>query len=101
MPADAIVGVTPGTSGASSLAADAADAAQYANRAAEIRAWLAANPSVRRFVILDDRPSASDDGLAPHFVQTVAAEGISDADAERCRAILTGADGPVWRSADG
>lgn len=85
-----VIGRTPGVSDASSLANDPADATHYSNRAAEIRAWLREHPSVKRFVILDDRASASDRELAPHFVQTDARHGLTQADAERCRAILLG-----------
>ena len=90
IPGTCVIGRTPGVSDASVLSADPADAAMYANRAAEIRAWLADHPDVERFVVLDDRPSASDAVLAPHFVQTDSAHGLTEAAAERCRQILAG-----------
>ena len=92
LPADAIIGCTPGTTGASGLLADAADEEQYTSRAAEIRAWLAAHPHVTRYVVLDDRPSAADEVLAPNFVRTRAECGLSEADAARCRTLLAAAD---------
>ena len=90
LPADVIIDKTPGVSGASSLSADAADEAQYASRALEIHAWLAAHPDVHtnHVVVLDDRPSAADAALAERFVQTDAGQGLTDADVERCRALL-------------
>ena len=90
IPASHVVGRTPGVSGASSLSNDPADAAQYANRAAEIRAWLDAHPGTTRFCILDDRACAADATLAPNFVQTATEAGLSEADAARCRVILLG-----------
>ena len=69
VPATTVIGRTPGVSEASSLSADAADASNYANRAAEIRAWLDEHPEVERFVVIDDRASASNASLAPHFVK--------------------------------
>ena len=74
------------------LGTDPADDAQYTNRAAEIRAWLSAHPEVEQFVILDDRGSASDAGLAQHFVQTVSTVGLTDADVVRARTILMGGE---------
>ena len=96
MPADAIISRTPGVSEASSwsLSNSADQLEHYANRAAEIRAWLVAHPDVQRFVIIDDRPSAADEVLAAHFVKTTSADGLTDADVERCRRILS-ADGPA------
>ena len=90
LPADVIIDKTPGVSGASSLSADAADEAQYASRALEIHAWLAAHPDVHtnHVVVLDDRPSAADAALAERFVQTDAGQGLTNADVERCRALL-------------
>ena len=89
VPAGVVIGRTSGKSDASRLSADAGDTSNYANRAAEIRNWLAAHPTVTRFVIIDDRSSASDEGLAPRFVQTDAAVGLTDAAAARCAALLT------------
>ena len=90
LPADAIIGVTPGVSGASSLAADARDDIHYASRAAEIHAWRSAHPefAASPFVFLDDRPSAADDALASRFVRIDATTGLSEADADTCRALL-------------
>ena len=42
IPAETVIGRTPGTSDASKLSADPADEGNYANRAAEIRAWRGA-----------------------------------------------------------
>ena len=85
-----VIGRTPGTTDGDRFDAESSafDAQQYANRAAEIRSWLQANPSVTRFVILDDRPSASDEGLAAHFVQTQSDRGLTDADVQAALAIL-------------
>ena len=88
LPADVIIGQTPGTSEASMLSKDPGDPMQYADRASEIHAWLRAHPTVISFVILDDRASASDDDLASQFVHTVSAHGLTAADAERARAIV-------------
>ena len=92
--AQAVVGRTPGTSHASALSADSADAGNSVNRATEIRTWLAAHPDVTHFVILDDRESASDAGLAPYFVRTDAALGLTQSDVGRCREILTASNPP-------
>lgn len=83
-----VIGRTPGRSDASSLSASAADASVYAGRAAEIRAWLEAHAGVDAFVILDDRPTAADRELQPHFVRTDAAAGLSDADVEAAVRVL-------------
>jgi arginase len=98
LPAEAVIGRTPGVSGATAYAngsggeqlftGDAFDDEQYVSRAAEIHAWLAAHPAVTRYVVLDDRPSAADAALAARFVQTDAAHGLTAADAARCRALL-------------
>lgn len=88
IPAEAVIGRTPGISHAFSLSSSSADAANYANRAAEIRAWLDEHPNVTRFVIIDDRSSASNDSLAEHFVQTEVSKGLTDLDVERCRELL-------------
>ena len=88
IPADAIIGRTPGVSDASRLSADAADSSNYANRAEEIKAWLQEHPDVKQFVILDDRSSASDASLASRFVQTVSEEGLTESAAQRCLEIL-------------
>ena len=45
-------------------------------RGKEIAAWLAANPEVERFVILDDDPDMLH--LMPHLVQTDLRSGITD-----------------------
>ena len=87
VPADAVIGSTPGRSGSQDLDESAADEAQYASRAAEIKAWLAEHEH-STFVIIDDRPSAADGSLMPNFVQTDTSEGLTDADVHRCRAIL-------------
>ena len=93
LPADVVIGVTPGISGASSPAADARDDIHYASRAAEIHAWRSAHPEYAAcpFVILDDRPSASDDAVASCFVRTDATTGLTEADADACRALLLSA----------
>ena len=90
-----VIGRTPGGALRECLATDPADEAQYRNRAAEIRAWLAAHPTVTKFAILDDRGTASDEGLAAHFVQTKSDVGLTDDDVERACAILTSVD-LVW-----
>ena len=56
-----------------------------------VAAWLSAHPRVERFVIIDDQPSAANATLEPRFVKTDAACGLTQADAERCRALLLGA----------
>ena len=58
-------------------------------RADEISAWLAAHPSVKRFVILDDRATASNVRLAAHFVKTDPRYGLTDDDVQRAREILS------------
>ena len=95
IPADTIIGRTPGTSDASKLSADPADEGNYASRAAEIHTWLAAHPDVTRFAILDDRPSAADARLAPRFVRTDAEVGLTVRDAARCRELLAAAPGDL------
>eukprot|EP00965_Chrysotila_dentata_P046948 1558531-Pleurochrysis_carterae.AAC.1 len=84
------IGVTPGRSEASMLGHSADDDAEYVNRAAEIGAWLDAHPEVTRFVVLDDRPSASDARLAPNFVHTKSTVGLTDADVRQALKILQG-----------
>ena len=86
IPASRVIGRTPGGSGA--VRASAEDEEGYVNRAAEIEAWLVAHPSVSRFAILDDRSSASNESLAPHFVQTTSSIGITSSDAARCKSLL-------------
>ena len=97
--AKTVIGRTPGRSDASDFAqvcndqgllnASAFDDAEYASRASEIHSWLDAHPRVVRYVILDDRSSAADACLAPRFVQTDAACGLTEADAARCKELLT------------
>ena len=98
-----VIGVTPGSEHGSvtpmvtergaaqaslGLEASAHDDTFYANRAAEIRAWLAAHPAVTRFAVLDDRPSASDATLAAHFVRTDHRTGLTDDDVQAVLRIL-------------
>jgi len=91
-----VIGVTPGSEhgqwgaaqGSMGLEASAHDDAQYASRAAEIHAWLAAHPAVTRFVVIDDRPSASDAALAAHFVRTDHCTGLTDDDVQAALGIL-------------
>ncbi len=56
-------------------------------RSHEISSWLAANPGVRRFVILDDGASAGE-GLGKWFVHTDLAHGLLDADVRKAISIL-------------
>ena len=98
IPAESIIGRTPGVCEATSYAngsngtqlfsASAFDETQYCGRAAEIHAWLSAHPRVTRYVVLDDRSSASDERLASRFVQTTSDVGLTEEDAARCREIL-------------
>ena len=83
-----VIDRTPGGSGA--VHSSSADEIHYACRAAEIEAWLGAHPDVERFAILDDRPSASNERLAPHFVRTDSAVGMSADNAARCKLLLLG-----------
>ena len=91
-----VIGVTPGSEhgqwgaaqGSMGLEASAHDDVQYANRAAEIHAWLAAHPAVTCFAVLDDRPTASDAALAAHFVRTDHRSGLTDDDVEAVLRIL-------------
>ena len=88
-----VIGVTPGSEhgqwgAAQGLEASALDDAQYTSRAAEIHAWLAAHPAVTHFAVLDDRPTASDQRLAAHFVQTDHRSGLTDADVQAVLRIL-------------
>ena len=115
--ADAVIGRTPGISGATSFAngscgeqlfsSSAFDDAMYQKRHQEIGAWLTAHPEVTRFAIVDDRPSAADERLAPFFVQCDAACGLTDADAERLSVLLlaqgstAGAGGSVGAASTG
>ena len=86
--ASIVIGVTPGTNTSMQLEASAHDEAQYASRAAEIHAWLAAHPAVRRFAVIDDRPCASDAALAAHFVRTDHRSGLTDDDVEAVLRVL-------------
>ena len=86
--ASIVIGVTPGTNTSMQLEASAHDEAQYASRAAEIHAWLAAHPAVTRFAVIDDRPCASDAALAAHFVRTDHRSGLTDDDVEAVLRIL-------------
>ena len=92
-----VIGRTPGCPGdvkiSEVLARSAADDHEYAGRAAEIKAWLAAHPEVDRFVILDDRNSASDSELSPHFVQTQSSIGLTDKHVTEAIRILSRARG--------
>ena len=85
-----VVGITPGTppTAMGVMASSAADDSNYANRAEEIEAWLSADGGDRRFVVLDDRRSASNARLAPNFVRTDAATGLTDADVQAAIALL-------------
>lgn len=99
IPAESVIGRTPGVCEATSYAngsngtqlfsTTAFDDKQYCGRAAEIHAWLDAHPRVTRYVVLDDRASASDERLAARFVQTVSDVGLSEEDAARCRELLS------------
>ena len=57
-------------------------------RADDIMEYLAANPHIKSFVILDDRISASNSILAKHFVHTVSKEGLTDEKAKDALNIL-------------
>ena len=62
----------------------------FPNRAAEIRAWLAAHPQVEKFAILDDRADAADgDDLLPCFVRTDPTVGLTDAHVAQALALLS------------
>lgn len=95
------IGRTPGKADGVDSSSSAFDEKQYVNRAAEIRAWLAANPDVTRFAILDDRPTASDEGLAPHFIQTRSDCGLTDADVQAALAVLAQRTWPRTAAAQG
>ena len=96
-----VVGMTPGrskstpvnrSSAAHLLHAEAFDAANdrlFANRADEIRAFLAAHPRVEKYAILDDRADAADRELLAHFVRTEPSVGLTDADVAKAIALLT------------
>lgn len=89
-----VVGATPGRnsiadSPSASLSRSAFDETEYTNRAAEIGAWLSANPTVNRFVILDDRACAADDTTRAHFVQTDPDVGLTDDDCVAALRILS------------
>lgn len=60
----------------------------YASRADEIRVWLSEHPNVRRFVIIDDRASAADKELLPHFVHTHYATGLDEEEVAAANSIL-------------
>lgn len=77
-----VVGITPGRGHMTDTPSP------YKTRADEIRAWLKANPSVRSFVVLDDRADAGEGNLSAHFVKTDHKTGLSDADAKRAVQIL-------------
>lgn len=83
-----VVGATPGRSSASDFSRSAADDGEYTDRAGEIKGWLASHPEVERFVIIDDRGSASDRDTAAHFVQPDTKQGLSEADVQRAMEIL-------------
>lgn len=57
------------------------------DRCEEIRAWLAANPDVDRYVILDDDPRA---GGPDHHVKTEWATGLTDNDALHATFVING-----------
>ena len=96
LPAESIVGHTPGMSAAAELLPDMLGESQYEDRSAEIRAWLAAHPQVTRYAIADSQGATSMDAdIAPHHVQIPPGRGLTDVDAERCRALLAKPDG-TW-----
>ena len=67
---------------------DAANDRLFANRADEIRAFLAAHPRVEKYAILDDRADAADRELLAHFVRTEPSVGLTDADVAQAIALL-------------
>mmetsp|Transcript_41390 Transcript_41390/g.66870 ORF Transcript_41390/g.66870 Transcript_41390/m.66870 type:complete len:156 (+) Transcript_41390:56-523(+) len=83
--AERFIGMTPG---GGHLEGECCDDAVYADRSAEISAWLREHPEVTGFVVLDDRAEAGQDGLAPHFVHVKSEVGLSPEDVERALEIL-------------
>ena len=80
-----VVDHTPGTSGGG----DAPPGERsYGARSDEIHAWLDAHRDVTCFVVLGDRTSAADEALAPHFVHTESAAGLTPADVRKALEIL-------------
>lgn len=59
------------------------------NRGDEVRAFLAANPAIQRFAVLDDYPDGWGE-LAAHLVLCDPAQGVTAADAERAKLLLEG-----------
>ncbi|CEM33400.1 unnamed protein product [Vitrella brassicaformis CCMP3155] len=59
----------------------------FEQRSLEVSRWLEANPSVDRYVILDDIDFSFDD---PNFVKTDPRTGLTSEDADRAIAILNG-----------
>lgn len=57
-------------------------------RSDEITAWLKSHPDVTTFAIVDDDPDAGYGELAPYFVQTNCAFGLTDEPANALIAIL-------------
>jgi hypothetical protein len=88
-----VIGATPGFN-RSMVGRTAIDKQEYSSRAQEIRAWLEENPRYQSsFLILDDRPSASDDTpfMNRRFVQSQTHLGLTEEDVDRAILILKGA----------
>ena len=89
---------------------DVHDTPQMHDRGAEVAAWLAANPHVSSYVILDDghEDAFARAGLSDHFVQTLmrvpddaSAEGLTAAKADAAIALLGEVDIVTKRSCRG
>jgi len=89
--ASRVIGKTPGVghNKGAMVGRSASDVHEYASRAHEIEAWLASNHnSTKRFVILDDRPSASNDNLKNHFVHVQTTSGLTAQNVDTAISIL-------------
>jgi DNA alkylation damage repair protein AlkB len=83
-PADQIIGTT--SLQGNHATNNASDTSR--KRCDDILEYLEANPHIKRFVILDDRQSASNDILSQHFVHTSSNKGLTGKKANEAFKIL-------------
>eukprot|EP00439_Symbiodinium_sp_Y106_P070745 s802_g12.t1 len=80
-----VLGRTPGQG---HLAGSCADDKVYESRSEEICHWLQEHPEVSGYVILDDRDTAGQGMLKPHFVHCRSDLGLTPEDVEKALEIL-------------